>query len=330
MISIEITGPERYEFQYHVTLELVLRFWAHNVSAVVDSGGEDSTLCIDLSGNRIELEVQVKGAEHRTKAVDEVVLREYLAHFPSRSSKNSLLERLLQQPGKQVLLVCTQRAKDFASALTVRPDWRGKPHGTPPLSTSEAKSFLTRIAASKPVKNTNLERDRAATLSALGRATTEAKLNEAFKRLALQDNVTKESVIACLRNHLRDLKVPNDRAEGTLLQMLQRVRDSKGSGQDVAPELKEVLNAEIAPSVRPNCYVPRGTEQEWITELTAKRALLLSGPPWCGKTEAAKWVAGDMQEIGFEVLRTSLVDEAERILIDSRRTQTLVILDDPL
>lgn len=329
-MSIEITGPERYEFQYHVTLELVLRFWAHNVSAVVDSGGEDSTLHVELGGNRVELELQVKGAEHHTKAVNDAVLREYLAHFPSRSSTNSLLERLLKQPSKLVLLVCTQRAMDFASALTVRPDWRGKAHGPPPLSAGAAQSFLAQIVASKPVKNTGLERDRTAALAALGQATSATELNEAFKRLALQDNVTKENVIVRLLGHLRDLGVPNDRAEGALLQMLQRVRDSKGSGKNVVPALKDVLNAEIAPSVRPIDYVPRGAEQVWLEELTAQRALLLSGPPRCGKTDAAKWVAAGLQELGFVVLRTSLVDEAERVLLDGRRTEVLVVLDDPL
>jgi hypothetical protein len=329
-MSIEITGPERYEFQYHVTLEIVLRFWAHNVSAVVDSGGEDSTLDIELDGNRVELELQVKGAEHYTKAVDDAVLREYLAHFPSRLSTNSLLERLLKHPSKLVILVCAQRAKDFASPLTVRPDWRGEPHRSRPLSTGAAQTFLTQIVASKPIKNTSLEQKRAAAFSALGQATLATELNEAFKRLILQDNVTKETVITRLLDHLRDLGVPNDRTEGALLQMLQRVRDSKGSGKDVVPSLKDVLNAEVAPSVRPSDYLPRGAEQVWIAELTAQRALLLSGPPRCGKTDAAKWVAGALQELGFEVLCVSLVDEAERILLDRRRTEVLVVLDDPL
>jgi hypothetical protein len=209
-MSIEITGPERYEFQYHVTLELVLRFWAHDVRAVVDSGGEDSTFNIDLNGSHVELELQVKGAEHHTKAVDDAVLCEYLAHFPSRLWTGSLLERLLKQPSKLVLLVCAQRAMDFASPLTVRPNWRGKAHRTPPLSAGAVQSFLAQIVASKPVKDTSLERKRATAFSALGQATLANELNDAFKRLVLQDNVTKEHVIARLLDHLRDLGVPND------------------------------------------------------------------------------------------------------------------------
>lgn len=329
-MSIEITGPERYEFQYHVTLEIVLRFWAHDVRAVVDSGGEDSTLNVEIDGNRVELELQVKGAESHTKAVDDSVLCEYLGHFPSRLAKNSLLERLLKQPNKLVILVCAQRAMDFASPLTVRPNWCGKPHRTPPLSAGAVQSFLAQVIASKPSKNTNLERQRAAALTSLGQATLAAELNEAFRRLILQDNVTKENVAARLLDHLRNLGVPNDRSEGALFQMLQRVRDSKGTGKDVVPALKEVLNAEIAPSIRPNDYVPRGAEQIWIAELTAERALLLSGPPRCGKTDAAKWVASALQELGYKVFRVSLVDEAERILLDRRQSELLVVLDDPL
>ncbi|MYZ54193.1 hypothetical protein [Malikia spinosa] len=219
---------------------------------------------------------------------------------------------------------------DFASPLTVRANWRGMAHRNPPLPASAAQSFLAQIVASKPVKNTELERQRAKAFSALGQATSATKINEAFKRLILQDNVTKENVTDCLHNHLRDLGVSNDRVKGALLQMLQRVRDSKGSGKDVVPALKDVLNAEVVPTVRPSDYVQRGAEQGWIAELSAQRALLLSGPPRCGKTDAAKWVAGALQELGFEVLRFSLVDEAERVLLDRRSNEVLVVLDDPL
>ncbi|KJJ96242.1 hypothetical protein UB44_17665 [Burkholderiaceae bacterium 26] len=329
-MSIEITGPERYEFQYYVTLELVLRLWAYDVRAVVDSGGEDSTLEFQVDGQHVVLELQVKGAEHHTKAVDDAVLLEYLAHFPSRSSTNSLLERLLKEPSKLVILVCAQRAMDFASPLTVRSDWRGKTHRTPPLTATAAQSFLTQIVASKPNKDSGLERKRAADLSALGKAISATQLNEAFKRLFLQDNVTKENVTARLFEHLRELAVPSDRAEGALLQMLQRVRDSKGTGVNLVPALKTVLTTEVVPSVRPSDYVSRGAEKAWGVELADKRALLLSGPPRCGKTDAAKWIAADLQMQGFEVVRLSLVDEAERVLLDRRRTEIVVVLDDPL
>ncbi|NKA78138.1 hypothetical protein GO291_00027 [Ralstonia solanacearum] len=329
-MSIEITGPERYEFQYYVTLELVLRLWAYDVRAVVDSGGEDSTLDIQLDDHRVVLELQVKGAEHHTKAVDGAVLLEYLAHFPSRSWTNSLLERLLKEPSKLVILVCAQRAMDFASPLMVRSDWRGKTHRTSPLSTAAAQLFLDQVVASKPTKNSDLERKRAANLSALGKTISATQLNEAFKRLFLQDNVTKEYVTDRLFGHLRELGVPSDRAESALLQMLQRVRDSKGTGANLVPALKEVLTTEVAPSVRPSDYVSRGTEKAWGVELAAQRALLLSGPPRCGKTDAAKWIAADLQLQGFEVVRLSLVDEAERVLLDRRRTEIVVVLDDPL
>lgn len=329
-MSIEITGPERYEFQYYVTLELVLRLWTYDVRAVVDSGGEDSTLDIVLDGKRVVLELQVKGAEHYTKAVNDAVLLEYLAHFPSRRSINSLLERLLKEPSKLVILVCAQRAMDFASPLMVRSDWRGKTHGTPPLSAAAAQSFLALVVASKPTKNTDLARKRAADLSALGKRISATQLNEAFKRLFLQENVTKENVTARLLDHLRELGVPSDRAKGTLFQMLQQVRDSKGTGVNLVPALEAVLKEEVAPSVRPSDYVSRGAETAWGVELSTQRALLLSGPPRCGKTDAAKWIAADLQMQGFEVVRLSLVDEAERVLLDRRRTEIVVVLDDPL
>lgn len=329
-MSIEITGPERYEFQYCVTLELVLLFWANGVRAVVDSGGEDSTLDIVIDGSNFEIELQVKGAESHAKAIDSEVLREYLAHFPSRKAKNSLLERLLDNSEKLVLFVCTQRAMDFASPLVVRHDWQGKVHRVPPLPGAAAELFIEQLIASKPVKDTKLEKEREKALFDLGGKTTATKLNTAFQRLFVQDNVTKGSVIARLYERLRALGIPNDRVKLATLQMLQKVRDSKGLGLDVVPALREILDSEITPSVRPLDYVPRGGEATWTHELSTQRALLLSGPPRCGKTDAANWIASEMQSFGFDVVSTGLVEEAERVLLDNSRREILVVLDDPL
>jgi len=329
-MSIETVGPERYEFQYFATLELILRFWALDVHAVVDSGGEDATLDVDLQGHRVQIELQVKGAERYDKAVGSDVLQQYLAHFPSRSAENCLLERLLTQPTKVVVIVCAQRAMDFASPLTVRADWRGTPHRHRPLSATAAKEFLSQMEMMKPAKNTDLERERAAAFAELGRKTSAADLNDAFKRLILQESETKESLHLRSVEHLRRLGVPGDRLSDTLLQMLKQVQDSRGKGTDVAPPLRTILDSEAVRSVRPLHYVPRGQESAWIQELGIKRALLLSGPPRCGKSDAARWLAGELQDLGFVVVVTSLAEEAERALRDSRRIDLVVIVDDPL
>lgn len=329
-MSIEITGPDRYEFQYSVTLELALRFWNQRVEVYVEAG-EDAALKADVDGKRIEIEVQVKGAKSADKAVDRTLLRDYLAHFPPHQAANCLLERLLSQPGKLVLFVFAQRVMDFCSPLTVPSDWRGTYQMKAPLSATAADEFLAAIKAYPTAADASeLEDRRRDALQKVAHKTTRAALNIAFARLKLQESTTLEGTQARAREHLRTLGVSNDQLESVWNQMLAQIRTFKGTTRDVAPALDEVLRATIRPSVRPKEYIPRGKEDTWIAKATEKRAVLLSGPPRCGKTDTAKWVAASFQDQGFEVQHHSMVDEAERALLDLRRAEIVVLLDDPL
>lgn len=59
-MNVATNGPEGYEYQYHVSLKLILRFWEIVVKAVVDTDGEDATLSVEIDGRGIEIELQAK------------------------------------------------------------------------------------------------------------------------------------------------------------------------------------------------------------------------------------------------------------------------------
>lgn len=67
-----------------------------------------------------------------------------------------------------------------------------------------------------------------------------------------------------------------------------------------------------------------------MATLSADRALLLTGRPRSGKSDAAKYVASRFQKFGYTVRLLSDVKEAERFLSEPSSSQRLVVLDDPL
>lgn len=117
-MSIAITGSARYKYQDKVILEQILRFWHQGVTCKYEpKNGEDATLSVQIDGRLKEIVVQVKGAEARTATLTPMQLLEYLAHFPERSDKSCLLERLLEDSNRQVLIICAQRATDACACL---------------------------------------------------------------------------------------------------------------------------------------------------------------------------------------------------------------------
>jgi hypothetical protein len=82
-MSIEVTGPEKYDFQDHVCLLVALRLRnLMDLQAFIEPVGlEDALFRVSNGGVSIEIELQVKGAQTE---VTQNSIAEWLAHFPPR------------------------------------------------------------------------------------------------------------------------------------------------------------------------------------------------------------------------------------------------------
>src|SRR6478609_5799001 len=126
-MGIEITAPEKFDFQDLACLELALRLdtSAGLVMFAEPEYGEDAELRFESEGQSITLEVQVKGAAGEVHLSD---LAEWLLHFPKRKTVNCLLERLISNEFVTVLLIVSGRCNDAVSVFVVDPEWTGKAH----------------------------------------------------------------------------------------------------------------------------------------------------------------------------------------------------------
>lgn len=332
-MSVAITGPARYSYQDKVVLEQILRFWRKDIECRYElKDGEDATLHIQANGSRTEIEVQVKGAEAKVAALTQKQLMEYLAHFPEFSDKSCLLERLLSDNNRLVLIVCAQRTADVCASLVKLRGWSGEPHKNDPAMGLLAKELLTEAQSFKNgTSGSALEIRRASAMRALGIQTKVRNMREALCRLIVLEHWNESYVVDCIKRHLtEDHRVANDVAQDIINRLLQALQKSKGTGIDIVPELAGILRAASSPSVRPINYVLRGNEQILRGLLSQDRVILLSGPPRCGKTDAACWVAAEYENQGFSIRLSHSVEETDRVIQDQSFAQILVVLDDPL
>ena len=155
---IEITGPEKFDFQDLVCVELALRFLREtSVRLVIEPAGrEDAELTIERDGVEYTYEVQVKGSGTK---VTLKTLAECLAHFPSRRATCCLLERLVSSEKRFVLLVMSGRCNDSASPFVLKSGWKGEPHKQRAIKSEMTESLLAEFRKLKTEQGA-LEREK--------------------------------------------------------------------------------------------------------------------------------------------------------------------------
>lgn len=139
-MSIELIGPAKYEFQYLVSAYLSLPFLNNEENEIVieQQFGEDLQLNIRTDTDTRIIEVQVKGSD---QDADLNFVCNCLAHFPSNSANDCLLERVLNRPDGMALIVASGRCKDEVRAFALSDDWRGEIHHDPPIGRNATGRF---------------------------------------------------------------------------------------------------------------------------------------------------------------------------------------------
>ena len=337
-MSIEVTGPEKYEFQDLVCVDLALRLTGSGAIRVFvePERGEDALLCCGVGKEERKIEVQVKGS---TRQVGVDAIAKCLTHFPARSSSGCLLQRLLASDDRYVLLVFSGRSRDaasklvgdVASALTTRGARRDA------IQVRDAEALLEEIGEQWRHPSSSLDRARRKACLALSRDVRPRKLRAALKRLFVEERVTDQSLRSdCEKLLSSRYRIPSDKVADVVEALAREIRkvkyQSRKLGQliDAGPQIAGVLSRIGRSNLRPSDYVPRGDEAEWIAVLTRTNLLLLSGRPRCGKSYAALYISGHLQTLGYGVRQGYDVDEAARYLLDKAVEDRVFLLEDPL
>jgi len=328
-MPIELLAPEKFSFQDYFCVELALRFQHDpNLRLVIEPlNGEDANLFVEIDQKSRLIEVQVKGG---SGAVSLRMLAGCLAHCPPLKEASSLLERLVNDPARQVLIALSGRCDDSASAFSVENVWAGSGQATRKIKRATISGLVSAYKDLPARAKSKLDAKRHASRKSFVERTKMATLVAAAQRMFVEEGVSKQDLFARCRGRLMtDHGIPLDRVPEVLRLLCESVAEAKQTRSDAVPGIKKVLKQFAPDLLRPAHYVLRDMEQDWESELSGSNVLLLSGPPRCGKSDAARYVAGGFQTLGYEIRTSSDVDEAQRYLTSPGEDQRLFLLDDP-
>ena len=334
-MNIAIIAPTKFDFQDLACVELGLRWPTKGAPSLraEPEKGEDAEITWEEKGKRRLCEVQIKGRS--TGALDMATLAEYLAHFPDRQADGCLLERLIGNPDQVVLFVASERCQDEVSEFLVPTSWAGERRASAPnRRAGENLAAALRYLSEWPKRTrtkipTRLEADRAAKVSELAKHSVD-QLAIALNQVFIHEQETPASIAVRLHQRLFNHGVPTDRLSDGISRLKRVIAEDRAGRPDVFDLLREVL-ADFAPEqLSQPKYLPRGDEDRFSAELAKQRAILLSGPPRVGKSWLAQQLAGGLQLQGFEVARSSHIDQADRFLNDPIRRPRAYVLEDPL
>jgi|GEM_PF-776983 len=330
-MSIAVTAPEKFDFQDLVCVELMLRFEANPdvVMFIERDQGEDAEIILPRqSMPPLVVEVQVKGASGPVTMAE---IAACLAHCPPRNASGSLLERLINFPDRVALLVMSGRCDDTASAFVMPSSWDRSPPPAGRIKKAIAATFLREFGSMPAASDSDLMTRRKAHRDMLVSTITPDAIRGILDRVLVFEQIgDAELEIACERHLKTKFRIPSDRIFDVVSRLLREIKEAKGNKTDAIPPMRALLEESAPHSLRPQGYVKRGNETRLADTLSAKNCLLLSGPPRCGKSDAACWIAAKFEQLGYNVQQGTDVEAASRFLLDPSKGERLFVLDDPL
>lgn len=327
-MSIARTAPESFELQDLICIELVFRFGLESIESflVEPKGGEDGALRARAPGPLL-YEIQGKAGATMATLAD---LALWLTHFPERRDREMLLERLIGDPARRLIVVVAGRAADALDPLVAPSTWKGEALKAPPAQL--AKDLLSAFRASPIVdKGTKaLHNRRVAHHAKAAAAMTEAQLRDALGRIVVIDRAAKAEVTDKIGRYLRERGIPDD-VHADVIGRLRGIVGTKRKGvEDVASAIEDQVARDVPHSIRPLDYVVGPEEAGWVESTRSVNCLLLSGVTRSGKSVAARWIASEFERRGARIGAFEAVEEAERFLLNPGSELRVAVLDDPL
>ena len=330
-MSIEIVAPSKYRFQDLVCVDLALQNWdSPDCELFIEpKDGEDALFVRKRADGTFDrFEIQVKGSSN---AVDIESIASCLAHCPRSASAPSLFERLYENVSTGALLVMSGRCTDESLPFLLSNDLtfpEPRPEG---VRLSDAAKLISVYEALPVASSSKLDGDRQIARIALVQRMNPQKKRDATSRVFVGEQRTELALRASCREKLiTEHRVPFESVEIVLTALCEVVANAKTTRGDALPGLRQAMQHFSPDPLRPTNYILRSDESGWLAEVLSANALLLSGPPRCGKTDAGRYIAGECQRLGYEIRIGADVEEAKRFLSDLGQSKRVFLLDDPL
>ncbi|HEV7329982.1 MAG TPA: hypothetical protein VGN63_02985 [Flavisolibacter sp.] len=327
-MNITSSGVKGYEYQYKVTVFIVLSIGLSNISSVLieAKGHEDTFLKITEDLQDIDIEVQVKS---EVSGLDIPKLADWLTHFEEGSSDKNLLLRIQNGKGR-VVFVTKSRCNDDTVKLKKKLGDITQ-HSNVAINKSWNNAFVK--AVSEYTDSTKgLLSSRQLFCQTQSKAFEDKNhTSEILGRILIWEEVSDEELDRNIRLLLNEkYKIPQSLTASLVPDLIQAVTDGRDKGCNIASAFDRIIHRKQigAPKVEAK-YEVRPEHEKLYLELESKGLLLLTGISLCGKTELAKQLALSFFRKGYHYFITSEIQALSQFLSQNPSEDKIAILDDP-
>lgn len=334
-MSIELTGPRGYEYQYLQTiyLSLLLLKNSKELQVIVEKkGGEDAEVIVKHDTGTQIFEIQVKSEQSELNLVK---LTDWLSHFPDGESEENLLNRLEEDDNRFALFItqarCTDETRSFIADNGI------SAHTSPPFSRGKMTVFLDQLSkvftTTTPEKATKLmkRRNEYCTQQTDKYSRNKRLLDKILKRVLIWEQMRMEKTEQETLHLLSSVyDVPRSVAPTVLLHLDKSIKDARNKRGDVIPVMQEILNEFSGSRMFTNrIHVERLETVDCINYLEQNNVLLLTGISNCGKTHLAEFISEHYRKKGFACIKEPSIAETVRFLSHASSEDRLCFLEDP-
>ncbi len=327
-MSVEIVGAQGFDYQYTVTLYMILKYLEmdHFEVLVENESFEDAKLSYQLEDKTYHIELQVK------KKASEIAYDEFatwLAHFQKSKSDCFILDRIQQSDTNYLVFVTNNRCTDNVSKFV------GKENEIKENKICFSAEMLKdlKLRMLKGIDNKNeFGRKRKEHIEQYFNQ-KKNELNKVLSRVYIierKDQIEREIYIILKEQY----QIPKMICRDVMNQMLDVVRQGRDSGEDITALIREILKNKRFSRVLPEdkSFYKRDSIDILKSELLQKNLLLLTGVPFSGKTYIAKTIAQELQDNGYYVKLTDNIiedQEAYYFLMSPENDSRLLLIEDP-
>lgn len=329
-MSIEIFGPQGYEYQYLISLlALVENIDNEEMSFFIEKPNEeDAQLKVVENGEITIVDIQVKSEDISLER-----LSNWIFHFESQNYERCLFSKLYEEMNRYAIFVTKGRASDNVNFLVNE--------GFNPnsiqyrINTDFIRDFKQK---SLECQNTNsdLSRNRSTRVDELINSTNNNEIKSVIRKIKLMDNMSEDFVVHKIRSIIQEkYNISPGQQINVIIELLDCIRKNIGSGKSIKNEVLQIIEKYAVSYVliRDEHYCERELREACINELESKNILLLTGNPYCGKSYFAKDIAQHYQDSGYTI---SITNElfgdigAFAFLRQNDIDDRVLILEDPL
>ena len=327
-MSVETVGAQGFDYQYIVTLSMVLNYLEkdHLKVWVENKSFEDALFSYQMEDKIYHIELQVK------KRVDGISYDEFagwLAHFQKHKSDCFILDQIQECDTNYFVIVTNSRCTDSVSKFVgnLCEIKENRIH----FSGDELRDLKERIMAGIDVR-TELGRKRKEHIEQFFKQRN-SELNKVLGRVSVieKKNQVETEICTILRKRYQ---IPEFSCIEVMNQLLAVIRQGRDCGEDIVSSVREIINFKRFNRVLPedDRFYKRDSVDILKNELLQKNVLLLTGVPFSGKTYIAKTIAQEFQENGYYVKRTDNImndQEAYYFFVSPENDLRLLLLEDP-